>query len=410
LSLPDLALAVDLGSGGSILYGDEATLDDVIWTGPRPSLAELAGLAGLDGTRPRLALAGDAGGASRLFFTPPYRAEHREELAGILGCPPRGTEAAASLDLIRAVVALREIKESAEIDRMDEAADIAAGMHRAVIARARPGLRESELASLAAGIAHSSGAAPAFTVIATVRGSVLHNHDRSGVLADGDLFLLDAGAETADGYAADLTTTFPVNGRFDARQREVYEIVLAAHRAACSTLTPGVHFRETHFAAAREIFAGLKALGLARGDTEEALAAGAHALFFPHGVGHQIGLDAHDMESLGEIYVGYDGEPKSPQFGLRSLRMAKALKPGMTVTVEPGVYFIAPLAARWKAEGLHRGFLDYAEIEKWLPVGGVRNEEDWVITESGARKLGVSFDKSAAVLEAAVGSEWKDGA
>ncbi len=404
---PDLALTLDLESGESLLYGDEITLDDEIWTGHRPSLRDLAEAGGLGGVKPRSALGADAGSVRPLLFLPPYRAEHREELAGMLGCPAAEAAARASLDLVRALIALRQIKEAAEIERMDAAADLTADMHRAVIARARPGLRESELAARAAEVALAGGAGLAFPVIATARGSVLHNHDHSGTLAEGDLFLLDAGAETLDGYAGDLTTTFPVSGRFDPRQREVYEIVLSAHRAASGAMAPGVPYRDAHFAAARVVFAGLKALGLARGDTEEALAAGAHALFFPHGIGHQIGLDVHDMESLGEVNVGYDGEAKSPQFGLRSLRMAKTLKPGMTITVEPGVYFIAPLIAKWKAEGLHRGFLDYPKIEEWLSVGGVRNEEDWVVTDTGARKLGGPFDKSAGALESAVGSEWK---
>ena len=407
ISEPDLALILDPGTGKSVLYGDELSLDDWIWTGTRPTLRELAEAAGLDGIRPRSALGVDAGSAKTLLFLPPYRAEHREELGEILSVSPKALETRASLDLIRAVVALREIKEPGEIERMDAAADLSADMHRAVLARARPGIRESELAARAAEVALAGGAGLAFPPIATVRGSVLHNHDHFGILAEGDLFLLDAGAETVDGYAGDLSTTFPVNGRFDPRQREVYEIVLSAFRAATASLAPGVSYRDVHFAAAREIFTGMKALGLARGNTEEALAAGAYALFFPHGVGHQIGLDVHDMESLGEVNVGYDGQPKSPQFGLRSLRMAKPLKPGMTVTVEPGVYFIPPLIAEWKAEGLHRGFLEYSRIEEWVSVGGIRNEEDWVVTSSGARKLGEPFDKTAPALEAAVGSEWK---
>lgn len=404
---PDLALTLDLGTGKALLFGDELSLDDVIWTGPRPSLRELAEAAGLDGVRPRSALGSDAASAPGLLFLPPYRTEHREELAEILGIPAKAVEAKASLDLIRAVIALREIKEPREVERMDAAADLSADMHRAVLARARPGIRESELAARAAEVALAGGAGLAFPVIATTRGSILHNHDHSGILAEEDLFLMDMGAETVDGYAGDLTTTFPVNGRFDPRRREIYEILLSAFRVAAASLAPGVPYRDVHFAAAREIFSGMKSLGLARGNTEEALAAGAHALFFPHGVGHQIGLDVHDQESLGEVNVGYDGQPKSPQFGLRSLRLAKPLKPGMTVTVEPGIYFIAPLIAKWKAERLHRGFLEYPKIEEWVSVGGMRNEEDWLITDAGARKLGGPFDKSAGALEASVGSEWK---
>jgi Xaa-Pro aminopeptidase len=271
-------------------------------------------------------------------------------------------------------------------------------MHRAVIAAARPGATESEMMAEAYRVAYAGGC-PAFPAIATTKGAVLHNHGYPGRLADGGLFLLDAGAESAEGYAGDLTSTFPISGRYDARQRAVYEIVLRAGEAGSSMMRPGTSFRECHFAAARAIASGLKDLGIMKGDVAEAVAAGAHACFFPHGLGHQMGLDVHDMENLGEVWVGYDGEPKSAEFGLKSLRMAKPLKCGMVMTVEPGVYFIEGLIAAWKAEGKHSAFIDYAEAERWISVGGVRNEEDWLVTDEGARRLGGPFEKSAAAME-----------
>ncbi len=402
---PDLALALDLDSGGSVLFADEISLDDEIWTGHRPSARELAAAVGIDKTRPRSELAVSAEGSTPILFLPPYRAEHREELGEILGIPPARTGGRASVELIRAVVALREIKEPAEIAEMDRAADLSAAMHRAAMARARPGLRESDLAARVEEAALAGGGGTAFPTIATTRGAVLHNHVHTRVLRDGDLFLLDAGGQTLEGYAGDLTSTFPVNGKYDPHQREIYGIVLAAHRAAASAMAPGIPYRDAHFAAARALAEGLRALGLMRGDAEAAVEAGAHALFFPHGVGHQVGLDVHDMESLGEDWVGYEGRPRSSQFGLSSLRMAKPLKPGMAVTVEPGLYFIRPLAEKWRAEGLHREFIVWDRLDSYMEFGGIRNEEDWIVTEDGARKLGGPFDKSPEALESAIGTE-----
>jgi Xaa-Pro aminopeptidase len=398
---PDLALTLEIASGKAALFGDEISLDDEIWSGHRPSVRELALAAGISDTRPRSGLSSQAVG--RRLFLPPYRAEHRLELAEVEHLAPRDVDGRASLDLVRAVVAQRQIKEAQEIAQIEEAVDLSGRMHRAVLSLARPGLRESDLAARATEVALAGGAGLAFPVIGTTRGAVLHNHGREGVLEPGGLFLLDAGAETREGYAGDLTTTFPISGVFDERQRAVYDIVLRAHKAARESMAPGVPYRTAHLAAARAVVEGLKELGLMRGDTDAAVASGAHALFFPHGIGHQLGLDVHDMENLGEIWVGYDGEPKSTQFGLASLRMSKPLKPGMVVTVEPGIYFIRPLIEKWAAEGRASEFIAFDRIEPYLRVGGIRNEENWLVTDSGARKLGGPFDKSPEALQAAVG-------
>lgn len=400
---PGLAATIDLGAGRATLYADGLTIDDLVWTGPRPGVDEYRALCGADAVEPRSAFGRDVAAArGRCLFTPPYRADSAIELGEALGMAPKDLAAAASGALIAAVVAQREIKEDRELADIERAVDVSIDMHRAVIAAARPGVTEAAMMAEAYRVAYSGGGMPAFPAIATTKGSVLHNHGYPGTLADGGLFLLDAGAETVNGYAGDLTSTFPIGARYDDRQRAVYDIVLRAGEACASMMAPGVPYRDCHLAAARAIAEGLRALGVMRGDPDEAVAAGAHACFFPHGVGHQMGLDVHDMENLGEVNVGYDGQPKSAEFGLKSLRLAKPLKAGMVLTIEPGVYFIEGLIAAWKAEKRHSSFIDYAEAEKWLPVGGVRNEEDWVVVGgvgSGARRLGKPFDKSVAAME-----------
>ena len=400
LTEPDLAATLDLSTGRATLYADELSMDDLVWTGPRPNAEALGSLCGIGSVRPRASLAADVQGRSDggPFFLPPYRAETKLELAALLSVAPDAVASAASVPLIRSVIALREIKEPREVARIELAVNTSIDMHRAVIGAARAGMPETALMAEAYRIAYAGGL-PSFPAIATTKGAILHNHGYSGTLADGGLFLLDAGAETADGYAGDLTSTFPVNGHYDSRQAAIYQLVLDAGKAGSSMLRPGLPYRDAHFAAAQVLASGLKDLGLMRGDVDEAVAAGAHACFFPHGLGHQMGLDVHDMEGLGELLVGYDGEPRSTQFGLKSLRMAKPLKTGMVMTVEPGLYFIPGLIAALKAEHRHEAFVDWTEAERWTDFGGVRNEEDWLITESGARRLGRPFDKSIKAME-----------
>ena len=408
LAEPDLAASLDLATGRSTLYADELSIHDLVWTGPRPSADEYRQLSGADAVCPRTAFAADVAGdiavsGDRPLFLPPYRADTVLELASMFGLPPGDSAgkvaAMASLSLLRAVIAMREIKEPREIAEIEKAVDTTIAMHRAVIAAANPGATEARMMAEAYRLAYAGGGMPSFPAIATTRGAVLHNHGYPSVLEDGGLFLLDAGTETAEGYSGDLTSTFPVGRRYDGRQKAIYEIVLAAGRAGSALMKPGTPFKEAHFAAARVIAAGLRELGIMKGDVDEGLAAGAHACFFPHGLGHQMGLDVHDMESLGEVWVGYDGQPKSGQFGLRSLRMAKALKAGMVMTVEPGIYFIPGLISAWKAEKRHEAFIDWGEAEKWVGFGGVRNEEDWLVTADGARRMGGPFDKSVAAME-----------
>jgi Xaa-Pro aminopeptidase len=261
-------------------------------------------------------------------------------------------------------------------------------MHEAAIRSGRPGSSERAVAAQVERIAMEAGGRIAFPVIATINGQTLHNHVHPNRLSEGDLFLLDSGAETELGYAGDLTTTFPVGANFDSRQTQIHQILMSAYEAAVAAVAPGVPNRTVHFTAARAIFDGMKELGIMRGGADEALAAGAHAIVFPHGVGHMMGLDVHDMESLGEDHVGYDGERRSTQFGLKSLRLSRALEPGFVITVEPGIYFIPQLIDAWRSRGHCAEFIDFDELNRWRDFGGVRNEEDYLVTDNGARRLG----------------------
>jgi Xaa-Pro aminopeptidase len=397
---PGLAAAIDLATGTATLYGDDPTMDDLVWTGPQASVSELAALAGIPSSRPRRDLAADAAGRRLLYF-PPYREDARGELAELAARPPAAVAALASRELVEAAVELREVKSKEEEEELDAAVEATVGMHRAVLVSARAGMTERDVMAIATHAALAEAAGTSFPMIATTRGSALHGHAYGRRLEEGDLFLLDAGAESSEGYAGDLTTTFPVSRRFDSRQRELYEVVRRMESAARPHLAPGRSFRDAHMAAARELAACLVELGLLRGDPDEAVASGAYALFFPHGLGHMLGLDVHDMESYGEDLVGYAGAKRSRLFGLKSLRLAKPLRPGMAFTVEPGVYFIPELHAAWKAEGRFAGVVDYEAARGWLGVGGIRDEEDWIATEDGARRLGPAFDKSPGAIEEA---------
>ena len=270
----------------------------------------------------------------------------------------------------------------------DRAVDISVEMHIAAMRMARPGMLESEVAAEVERVAVAAGGRISFPVIATIHGETLHNHYHGNTLSAGDLFLLDAGAETAMGYAGDLSSTFPVSPTFSGRQRSIYELQLAAYDTAVAMLAPGVPNMEVHFAAARVIAEGMKDLGLMKGDIDDALEAGAHAMFFPCGVGHMMGLDVHDMEDLGEVHVGYGGEPKSTQFGLKSLRLARELEPGFVITIEPGIYFVPQLMDLWRSQNHCRDFLDFDALDQWRDFGGIRNEEDYLMTTNGARRLG----------------------
>jgi len=408
LDFPGLAAVIDPENGTDTVYGNDLTVDDFIWTGPQPSLRERALGAGVERTAPlgKLQQVLDAARSSgrKIHFLPPYRPENEIKLLDWLGVAPAAAATAASVTFIKAVVDQRAYKSPEEIREIDDAVSTSVDMHVAAMRRVRPGITEAEVAAEVHRTALAAGGDIAFPIIGTIHGETLHNHYHGNTLKSGDMFLLDAGAETALHYAGDLSSTIPVDPKFTPRQSEVYRIALAAHEAAAAALRPGIKQLDIHLLACRTIAAGLKELGLMKGDISEAVSLGAHALFFPCGVGHMMGLDVHDMEDLGEIYVGYEGQPKSTQFGLKSLRLARELRAGFVLTIEPGIYFIPELISQWKAAGKFRDFLNYDRIEAYRDFSGIRNEENFLITAQGRRLLGKPKPKTLEEVEAIAGS------
>jgi Xaa-Pro aminopeptidase len=406
LQQPGLALVIDLDDGGATLYGDDASLDDIVWTGPLPGLAERAAQSGLSSHAPFAALApalaaARAGGRD-VHFLPPFRGESRLALAAWLGLPDVRLDAAASGVLKRAVIALRAVKSTAEVAEIENALHVTHDMHLLAMRLARPGVVEQEVVGAMEGLALAHGRRLAYPSIFTSRGEILHNHDHSVRLAGGEMIVNDTGANSPVGYASDITRTIPVGGRFGGLQAELYDLVLDAQAKAIAAVAPGVPYRDVHELACETMVAGMLALGFMRGDPGEAVQAGAHAIFFQCGTGHMMGLDVHDMEGLGEDDVGYgEGFARSPLFGHKSLRLARPLQRGFVVTVEPGVYINPWLTARWKAEGRHAGFIDYAMFEKHAAFGGIRIEDDVLVTADGRRELGPHIPRTRADVEAA---------
>ena len=403
LDQADLAGVIDIDAGTATIFGDELTIDHIVWMGDLPTISARAEMVAVTDTKPLAALSDavrNAQAAGRqVHFLPPYRDDTKLQLSELLSVAPSNVTEQASEKFIWAVVNQRNYKTDEEIVEIEKAVNISVAMHESAIRMARPGMMEAEIAAEVERIAVAAGGRLAFPVIATVHGETLHNHDHSNQMSEGDLFLLDIGAETPLGYGGDLTSTFPVSPRFTDRQKVIYELEMKAYDAAVAALAPGVLNSDVHFTAARVIFEGMKDLGIMKGDTEAALEAGAHAMVFPCGVGHMMGLDIHDMENLGEVYVGYDGKAKSSQFGLKSLRLARKLEPGFVITVEPGIYFIPQLMDLWRSQDLCADFINYDELDQWRDFGGIRNEEDFLITADGARRLGPRKPGTIAEIE-----------
>jgi Xaa-Pro aminopeptidase len=392
IDFPALAAVIDVDNNLQIIFGDDYTIDDIVWMGSQPTIAERVGEVGISHIQPTLELATMIHEALKqgreIHYLPPYRPENKLRLQHLLFLHPDHIAQKSSLRLIRAVVSQREIKSAEEIVEIEKGVDLSVDMHVAAMQMARPGMTEAQVAARVYEIAHAANGEISFPIIATINGQTLHNHYHGNVLKSGDLFLLDAGGEVESRYCGDLSSTFPVDATFTAQQKLVYEMSLLAHQAAIEALALNAPYRNAHLAACRSITNSMKELGLMKGDTDAAVAAGAHALFMPCGTGHMMGLDVHDMENLGEVRVGYDGEPKSTQFGLKSLRLAKPLKPGHVFTIEPGIYFIPELMDKWQGEGKFTEFVNWAEVQKFRNFGGIRNEEDYMMTETGPRRLG----------------------
>ncbi len=400
---PELALIIDCNSDAETLLGDDYTIDHIVWMGAQPTIKDRADKVGIANTEPFNKIESiikDAVSKGRkVHFLPPYRPDNKILLFDLLNIHPSKQSEEASVKLIKAVVAQRSIKTDEEIIEIEKAVNTTVDMHLAAMRIARPGMRESEIAAEVTRIAEAQNGHLSFPVIATINGQTLHNHYHGNTLKDGRMFLLDCGAETSMGYAGDMSSTFPVGKKFTTEQREVYNIALAAHEKAISMLKPGTTNKECHLAAAKVIAEGMKDMGFMKGNIDDAITAGAHAMFFPCGLGHMMGLDVHDMEDLGEVYVGYNGQPKSTQFGLKSLRLGRELEPGFVLTIEPGIYFIPDLIDKWHAEKHCADYLNFDKLNEYRNFGGCRNEEDFLITKEGARLLGKPLPKTIEDVE-----------
>ena len=404
LDEPGLAGLIDAESGAATLFGRDPTIDEVVWMGPQPALASRAERIGASESRPIEEL-GERLRSLRasereVHLLPLYRASSRIRAAGWLGVREGELDQLVSRPFIEAVVDQRIVKSAGEIVEIEKAMAITRAMHLEGMRVARPGVAEWQVAGAVEGMALRHGGRLSFPIICSRNGETLHNHHYGNTLEAGDIMVLDTGGVSPSGYAGDITRTLPIGGRFDERQRAIYDLVLDAEVRSVEAVRPGITYREVHLDACRILTAGLADLGIMQGDVDEAVAAGAHALFMPHGLGHMMGLDVHDGEGLDEDYVGYGNElARSDQFGLASLRLGRTLREGFVLTVEPGLYFIPALIDRWEADRRHAAFIDYAALAAWRDFGGVRIEDDVVVTGGGHRVLGEPIPKAPGEVE-----------
>lgn len=390
---PLFAAVLDADSGEECIFADEVDMNDIIWMGPQPSVSEQAAEVGVGCSAPLSRLDSVLAEARRkgrtIHFLPPYRDANKIYLHSVLGIPFDSMKSAASEKLIKAIVRQRLVKEPCEIQEIDKACNLGYAMHFTAMKMLRIGMVEQELAGVMDGICISGGYTSSFPTILTQHGEIMHGHSHDETITAGRLLLIDAGCELKSHYCSDHTRTLPTSGKFTQKQAEIYTIVSSANQFVVDNARPGVTFRDMHLGAARIIVEGLSQLGLLKGDVDEMVADGVQGLFMPHGLGHNMGLDGHDMESLGENYVGYDeDQTRSRQLGLGSLRMARRLCPGNVVTDEPGIYFIPALIEQWKREGHNARYINFDKLEAYYDFGGIRLEDDLLITADGARLLG----------------------
>lgn len=405
LDFPGLAAIIDVDQEEEVIFGCDYTVDDIIWMGPQKTMIEKARQIGVKQTQPPESLEGKIKEALQknrvIHFLSQYRPENIIHISKLTGIPNALVNESASTELVKAVVAQRSIKSNEEVEQIEAALDISYEMNKVAMKLSKPGIYEREVYGAIEGLVLSAGSHVSFPVIFSIHGETLHGHSHENLMKEGDILVLDSGAESPLHYASDITRTFPVSGKFTGIQKDVYNIVLSAQEKAIEMMAPKVPYKEVHIQVARIIADGMRQLGFMKGNTEDAVFAGAHALFFPHGLGHMMGLDVHDMENMGEDYVGYDEETeRSDQFGLAYLRLARKLQPGFVVTVEPGIYFIPELIDQWKAENKHTDFIDYEKIEANKGFGGIRIEDDVLVTEDGHRVLGKSIAKTVEEVEA----------
>ncbi len=385
---------IDIDNDCEMLIGNDIDIEDIVWYGSVDCVVDLAAQVGVSKSAPMKelkAICDKASGLGRkIHFLPPYRFDTKIQIFDLLGIHPDRQKAAASMELIKAVVKMRSTKTAEEIEELERAAEIGYKMHTTAMKLTRPGVTEKFIGGQVDGIANSYGAMVSFATIFSQHGEIMHGNPSMAELEAGRLVLCDAGAETINHYCSDNTRTYPVNGRFTQRQLDIYSIVEECHDYVLDVAKPGVKYMDVHFAVCRLMTERLKALGLMKGDTDEAVRAGAHAMFLPHGLGHMMGMDVHDMEGLDQINVGFDEEtrPNLEQFGTNCLRMGRRLEEGFVVTDEPGIYFIPALIDEWKASGHCKEFINFDLLETYKDFGGIRIEDDVLITKDGCRFIG----------------------
>lgn len=397
MNIPNLIGIIDVDNNKEFLFGTDFTLDDIVWMGEQKLLKSFAKDVGVENFIEMSEFNSFAKSLleekRELLFLPQYRAESIMQLSKYFNIDPFNFNEVASEKLIKAIIEQRNIKSDLEVAEIEKAVNVTREMHLEAMKVVKPGMKEYEVVSALEAVATKYNASTSFFTIFTKNGQTLHNHYHGNTIEEGDLVVLDAGARLDNGYCGDMTTSFPVSGKFSETQKDIYSLLIEMFEKAEELIKPGITYKEVHLEVCKVLAEGMKKRGLMKGDVEEAVKAGAHAIFFPHGLGHMLGLDVHDMEGLGENYVGYEDFPRDMQFGLKSLRLARNLRPGYVFTVEPGIYFIPELIRRWKEANKFTEFLNYEEIEKYLNFGGIRYEGDFLITENGARRLGDKMPK-----------------
>ncbi|MDR3694087.1 Xaa-Pro aminopeptidase [Mucilaginibacter sp.] len=405
LDVQGLAAIIDTDTGEEVIFGDELSIDDIVWTGTLPTVKEMASLVGVKQTNPYQQVVRYIHKAiitgRKVHILPPYRPENKIKLAEWLNVSLEDAADHVSVKLIKAVIAQRVIKSPLEIEQMENAVSISVDMELAVIKHTRPGIKEYELVAKAEEAAMTANARLGYPAIITTHGQTLHTHYYGNTLEEGRMVLSDIGAENAMHYGGDLTRTFPVGRSFTTRQRELYEVVLNSMDHAISMLKPGVRYKDIHLAACQKLVEGLTQVNLMKGNAAEAVAAGAHTMFFQCGLGHMLGMDTHDMEDLGEPYVGYTDTLKKETtiFGLKSLRLGRELEKGFVLTVEPGIYIIPELIDRWAAEKKYADYINYDVLNTYRDFGGIRIEDNFLITETGSHLLGKYLPKTLKEIE-----------
>ncbi|HED07651.1 MAG TPA: aminopeptidase P family protein [Ignavibacteria bacterium] len=401
---PGFAAIIDIDENKEMIFGDDLSVDDIVWTGPQKTTAQLAKSVGINNTAPtskldtiiKAAISSDR----RIHFLPQYRAENKITLSQLLGISPQIVNSYSSHSLITAVISQRSIKSKEEVDDIEKAVNVSYNMYTLAMRVAKPGMYEREVAGLVEGIVLAAGGRLSFPTILSIHGETLHNHYHTNKMKSDDIFVMDSGAEVSNSYASDITRTIPVSGKFTSMQKDIYQIVLNTQTSSIKAIKPGVSYKKIHLKAAKTITQGLKDLGLMKGNVNDAVANGAHAMFFPHGLGHMMGLDVHDMENLGETLVGYEKNAKrSSQFGLAYLRLARELKPGFVLTVEPGIYFIPQLIDKWQNEKINSRFINFKKVNEYRKFGGIRIEDNILVTRNSHKVLGKPIPKTIKEVE-----------